>query len=183
MQQQTLSVEADVDVLVKSVPGDLRVAGWERNEIMAKTNGDSLELVTEGAQALISCDEDLILYLPRRSNLNVEKVTGDASLQALRGAVSLGKVVGDLSLNDIETATLVQVAGDAVFRNVGRLQLDTVSGDFAIRGGRGDCLVKMVGGTASVRDVEGAAEFETIGSDLYLRNVRGGVKAMVGADE
>lgn len=182
MQQQTLPVEANADVVIGSVPGDLRVAGWERGEVMAKTDGDSLELVAESGEVRLACDENLILYVPRSANLSVEAVRGDASLQALGGAVRLGQVAGDLSLNDVESASLALVAGDAIFRNVGRLQIETVSGDFALRGGRGDCLVKRVGGDASLRDVEGAVELETIGADLYLRNVRGGVRAEVGAD-
>lgn len=182
MQQQTLHVEANADVVIRSVPGDLRVAGWERNEVMAKTDGDSLELVAEGGEVRVACDENLILYLPRPANLHVDVVRGDASLQALSGAVRLGEVAGDLSLNDVESVSLTLVAGDAVFRNVGRLQIETISGDFALRGGRGDCLVRHVGGNASVRDVEGAAELEAIGADLYLRNVRGGVRATAAAD-
>jgi hypothetical protein len=39
-----------------------------------------------------------------------------------------------------------------------------------------------VGGDASVRDVDGAVNFDTVGSDLYLRNVRGTVVASAGAD-
>ena len=47
MQQQTVSVSSTPNVVIKSIPGDLRVAGWERSEIMVKTDGDTLQISTE----------------------------------------------------------------------------------------------------------------------------------------
>ncbi len=41
MQQQTVPVNPNASVLVHAVQGDLRVAGWERNELMAKTSGST----------------------------------------------------------------------------------------------------------------------------------------------
>ena len=48
MQQQTVPVNPNASVLVHAVHGDLRVAGWERNELMAKTSGSILELALIG---------------------------------------------------------------------------------------------------------------------------------------
>ena len=109
MQQQTITVSPNPNVTVHNVSGDLRVAGWERNELMAKTDGDVLDLVAGSDPITISCDEDLILYLPRGANLQVEQVAGDASLQALHGPVTLGPVSGDLTMNDLGPVTLAQV--------------------------------------------------------------------------
>jgi hypothetical protein len=182
MKQQTISVGPAPEVTVQSVPGDLRVAGWERSEIMAKTDGDALDIRVDADRVLVSCDENLILYLPRQASLHIENVTGDASLQALSGAVDLGPVAGDLSLNNIGAATFETVAGDASLRSVGGLSADQISGDFALRGGRGDCVIDNIGGDASFRDIEGAVTIENVGSDLFLRNARGGVVATTGAD-
>ena len=41
MQQQTVPVNPNASVLVHAVHGDLRVAGWERNELMVKTSGSA----------------------------------------------------------------------------------------------------------------------------------------------
>ena len=46
MQQQTVPVNPNANVLVHAVHGDLRVAGWERNELMVKTDGSRLDLVS-----------------------------------------------------------------------------------------------------------------------------------------
>jgi hypothetical protein len=182
MRQQSLSVSPAPNVVIESIPGDLRVAGWDRSEIMVKTDGDALQISAGTDPIVISCDEDLILYVPRGANVKVEKVAGDAILQALNGPVTLGLVAGDLTMNDLGPVTMGDVAGDASLRNIGALNAETISGDFTLRGGHGICAVDNVGGDGSIRDVDGMLTIESVGSDLYVRNVRGAVTVKAGAD-
>ncbi len=182
MKQQTITVGPAPQVTVQSVPGDLRVAGWERAEIMAKTDGDAINITADGDRISVACDENLILYLPRQASLQIENVAGDACLQALSGAVNLGPVAGDLCLNDIGAAAFETVAGDASLRSVGGITANQVGGDFTLRGGRGDCVIANIGGDASLRDIEGLVTIQNVGSDLFLRNARGGVVVSSGAD-
>jgi hypothetical protein len=182
MQQQTISVNPNAKVVVHNVSGDLRIAGWDRAELMAKTDGDTLDLAADSDPITVACYEDLILYLPRGTNLQVERVSGDASLQALTGPVKLGPVSGDLTMNDLGAVTLETVSGDVSLRNVGALNAETISGDFVLRSGHGVCAIDSVGGDASLRDVDGMITIQNIGSDLYIRNARGAVSATAGAD-
>jgi hypothetical protein len=182
MQQQTITVKPDLKVLVHSVSGDLRVAGWDRSELMAKTDGNTLDLASSADPITISCDGDLILYLPRSADLQVENVAGDASLQALHGPLTLGPVAGDLTVNDLGPVTLGTVDGDVSLRNIGALNAENISGDFVLRGGQGVCAVDSIGGDASLREVDDMVTIQNIGSDLYVRNVRGGVSVTAGAD-
>jgi hypothetical protein len=182
MQQQTIAVSVMPNVVVESIPGDLRVAGWERSEIMVKTDGEELKITSGADPVVISCDEDLILYLPRGANLRVEKVAGDASLQALRGPVTLGSIAGDLTMNDLGPVTLSVVSGDASLRNIGALNAEDISGDFILRGAHGICAIDTVGGDASLRDVDDMVTIQSVGFDLYVRNVHGAVNVTAGAD-
>jgi hypothetical protein len=182
MQQQTLPVGAKPNVIVASVSGDLRVAGWERAEMMVRTDGEELEVTPNADPIGISCDGDLILYLPGDVNLKVDKVDGDASLQALRGPVALGPVSGDLTMNDLGAVTLETVGGDASLRNIGALDAEHVSGDFALRGGHGVCAIETVGGDTSLRDVTGMITIRSVSSDLYVRNAGGAVNVSSGGD-
>jgi hypothetical protein len=182
MQQQTVPVNPNVSILIHAIHGDLRVAGWERNELMAKTSGSLLELVSGTFPVTVSCDEDLILYLPHATSLQVERVSGDASLQALSGPVTLGPVDGDLTVKDLGPVTLGKVSGDASLRNVGALNAETIAGDFSLRGGKGICAVDTVGGDASIRDIDGMVTIENVGSDLYVRNVHAAVDVKAGGD-
>ncbi len=182
MQQQTVPVNPNASVLVHAIHGDLRVAGWERNELMAKTSGSLLELVSGTFPITVSCDEDLILYLPHATSLQVEKVSGDASLQALSGPVTLGPVDGDLTIKDLGPVTLGKVSGDVSLRNVGALNAETIAGDFSLRGGKGICAIDTVGGDASIRDIDEMVTIENVGSDLYVRNVHAAVDVKAGGD-
>lgn len=182
MQQQTIPVEPTTPVRVGTVTGDLRVAGWERSEIMAKTDGDRLNLTVADGEARVACDEDLILYLPRPATLIVEKVAGDASLQAMHGPLRLGPVAGDVALNDVGPVDAETIAGDASLRNVGAMSARAISGDFTLRAGNGPCAIETIGGDASIRDVNGGLSIQNVGSDLYVRNVRGSVNVNAGAD-
>jgi hypothetical protein len=182
MQQQTVPVNPNASVLIQTIHGDLRVAGWERNELMAKTSGSSLELVSGTFPVTVSCDEDLIVYLPHATSLQVERVSGDASLQALSGPVTLGPVDGDLTIKDLGPVTLGKISGDASLRNVGALNAETIAGDFSLRGGKGICAVDTVGGDASIRDIDEMVTIENVGSDLYVRNVHAAVDVKAGGD-
>jgi hypothetical protein len=182
MQQQTVPVSPNAKVFVHDVRGDLRVAGWDRSELMVKTDGSHLDLVSSTDPITISCDEDVILYLPRSVTLQVDKISGDASLQALSGPVTLGPLSGDLTMKDLGPVTLDTVSGDASLRNIGALNAENVSGDFVLRTGHGVCAVEDIGGDASIRDIDGMLTIESVGSDLYVRNIHGGVTAKAGAD-
>jgi hypothetical protein len=182
MKQQTLQADSSSQILVKTVAGDMRVAGWERSEIMAKTTGDNLDFNENGPEYSITCDDDLILYIPCQASLNVDHVSGDASLQALKGEIKLGTLSGDLTLNDVETSAIKHISGDVTLRNVGNVNLEIVNGDLNLHKGRGECSVTTVEGDASLRDVEGNIDLSNVRGDLYLRNVRGSVKAQVSAD-
>ncbi len=184
MQQQTITVDPNPEVVVESVPGDLRVAGWERSEIMAKTDGDHLVLTSQDQRVVITCDENLILYLPHQSNLNIHAIHGDASLQALRGPLAIGSISGDLSMNDLGPVILETVAGDAALRSIGSLSGQLISGDLNMRGVHGDCHLQKINGDASLHNVDGSILLNTVGSDLYLNKVHGSVDVseLIGGD-
>jgi hypothetical protein len=176
MKQQTMPVGPTPSVVVGAIHGDLRLAGWDRSEILAKTDGEKLTLTAQGDQVLISCDESLILYLPRQAKVSLDRVTADATLQALQGPLVMGSVEGDLSVTDLDRVTLEEVSGDASFRNVGILDLQKVAGDLSLRGGRGSCAIEAVNGDASVHGVSGPVTMNTVHSDLTLSKVRGEVE-------
>jgi len=87
MKQATVPVSGPVTIVVENVDGDLQVAGWERAEVSAKTDGDDFDLRAEGSQVLVRGDGDLIVYLPRESGLQVGNVSGDTDIRALAGSV------------------------------------------------------------------------------------------------
>jgi hypothetical protein len=182
VKQQTVTVSSTPNVCIESIPGDLRVAGWDRPEIMVKTDGDEMNIASQVDPIVISCDEDLILYIPRATNLIVKKVAGDAILQAINGAVMIGPIAGDVTINDLGSVSTDVISGDASLRNIGALTAGTVIGDFALRGAHGACSVQKISGDASIRDVDGTLTIADVGSDLYIRKVQGAVNVKADSD-
>ncbi len=165
MRHQTLSTVANPSVTIQSVPGDLRVVGWERQEISARTNDELLELNQDGEHFELTCDGDLILSLPRDASLTVVSAEADVNIRGLRGAISLQTVGGDLALRD-----------------VGPVQIENVSDDLALRGAHGEVEIGRVAGDTSLRDVHGNLQLENAADDLYLRNVQGNLTGTVAGD-
>ncbi|OQX65666.1 MAG: hypothetical protein B5M51_00075 [Anaerolinea sp. 4484_236] len=165
MKQKTLSVGKTPALSIDLVPGDLRITGWDRDEIKAKTNGSALEMTAQDEKVTLSCDGDLILSVPRAAEIKITSVEGDASLRVLGNALKLGKVAGDLAL-----------------RNIGQAEIEKVNGDLVVRHAANGLQVSQIDGDASVRDVGGDVQLKKIGSDLHLRNVEDSVSTQVGAD-
>ncbi len=164
MKQSVLAIKGDVTVQIDDVGGDLQIVGWERQEIVVKTDDDELNLIADGQIIRVHSDGDLILYAPREANFRIMDVGGDADLRLLAGSIELLNIGGDLQM-----------------RNVGPVSLKTVGGDMAVHGCSGDLSTESVGGDASLHSIKGNVKIE-VGADLYLRDAEKNVQASVGAD-
>ena len=165
MLKKTVAVRANFKIVVTSSPGDLRLTGWERDEVSAKTDGDVLDLVLNGETVTISCDDDLILNVPRGASVQVDHAEGDVTVRSLLGGLSFGSMMGDLAL-----------------REVGALAIGSLEGDLSLRVGSGPVSAGQVEGDVSIRDVQGDVSMEMIESDLYVRGVTGNLSAHTQSD-
>lgn len=165
MLKKTLAVHSHFKIILPSVAGDLRLTGWDREDVSAKTDGDTLDLILDGEAVTVSCDDDLILNVPRAASVQVDNVEGDVEVRTLTGALSLGSVQGDLSL-----------------RETGALTVASVEGDLAIRSGAGAVKVGRAESDVSIRDVQGSVNLESVAEDLFARGVTGSFQARVEDD-
>lgn len=165
MLKKTLTVRPDVKVIVPNVDGDLRLTGWDREEISAKSGGDVLDLSFDGERVTVSCDDDLILNIPRSASAQVDNVDGDVDVRTLAGALTIGAVTGDLTL-----------------RESGALTVSTLDGDLAIRSCAGSVSANRVDGDVSIRDVNGSVSLDSVAEDLFARGVMGSIRARVEDD-
>lgn len=165
MNQTTVPVNGPLTVIIESVSGDLQVAGWDRAEVTAKTDGDDAELRVEGDIVYARAQGDLALYLPREASLQTASVGGDADVRAVAGEIRMATIGGDLQM-----------------RAVGPVVLQNVGGDLSVRGCAGGLSAESIGSDALVRDLQGDLKIANVGSDLCLRNLNGSIHAMAGAD-
>lgn len=165
MLKKTLAVRPDVKVIVANVDGDLRLTGWDREEISAKAGGDILDLSFDGEWVTASSDDDLILNIPRSASAQVKNVDGDVEIRMLAGALEIGSVTGDLTL-----------------REVGALTISALDGDLAIRSCAGNVTAARLDGDVSIRDVNGSVSLDSVAEDLFIRGVTGSIHARVEDD-
>lgn len=160
MLKKSLAVRPGFKIVLPSAPGDLRLTGWDREEVYAKTDGDKLDLALNAETVTVSCDDDLILYVPRVASVQVQHAAGDVEVRMIAGAISLDSVMGDLSLRD-----------------VGGVTIGSLEGDLAVRGATGSFNAAQIESDASIRDVRGSLNLDRVAGDLFVRAVTGSVKA------
>jgi hypothetical protein len=182
MLKKTLQVGSAGKVRVTAAPGDLRVTGWEHDEISARTDGDVLDLVLSGEEVTVACDGDLILSVPRRISLDIEAVSGDADVRELPGGVAIREIEGDLALRMVGATAVGTVMGDMEARESGTLTVDNLHADLSVRGGKGDLSVKSVDGDVSLHEMQGNVSLDSVSGDLYVRGVNGNLNVHVEED-
>jgi len=153
-------------IKIESVAGDLRLVGWENDEILLKSDDEQdLSIQQDGEQISITCRDHLSLNVPQDASFHIQSVEGDMSVRNLTGIL------------DVDT-----VKGDAALREVGKVVIGSVESDFSLRGAKGDVLVKSIGGDASLREVDGSLTLDSVSDDLAVRGVGGNLNVNVDED-
>jgi hypothetical protein len=160
-----LAVGPEPQIKIESVEGDLRLAGWDNDEILVKADEDTTSLQQGGDELTISCQDDLAINLPKNSKVHIQTVNGDMSVRGLAGDFEVDVVNGDVAIRD-----------------AGKVTLSAVESDFNLRGAKGDVHVKSVGGDASLREVDGSLAIDSVSDDLAIRGIGGNLKVDVDAD-
>jgi len=160
-----LSVGPQPDIKIELVEGDMRMVGWDNDEILVKADDDVVTLQQNGDEVSVTCQDDLAINVPKNSKVRVMAVNGDMSVRGLTG--------------DFEADI---VNGDVAIRDTGKVTLSAVESDFSLRGAQGDVRVKSVGGDASLREVNGSLTLDSVADDLSIHGVGGDLKVDVEAD-
>ncbi len=170
MKKKTLTM-GQISVLeIMDIPGDLRVRGWEHNEVQAKTSGDILELIAKDEKISLKCDDDLILSLPKNAKLKIANIADDASFRNV-GQVEIDNIGGDLSLRYATSLTLKSVGDDASIRNVaGAVSIDQIGDDLYLRDVEGNINASV--GDDAILYISPQKDTQhkiTAGDDILLR--------------
>jgi len=160
-----ISVGSQPVIRLETVEGDLRLVGWDNDEILVRSDDEAIMLQQNGDEVNINCQDDLALNVPKNSQVHVLTVNGDVSVRGL---------IGDFEADLLN--------GDVAIRDVGKIILGTVESDFSLRGANGDVRVKSVGGDASLREVTGSLTLDSVSDDLAIHGVGGNLKVDVDAD-
>jgi hypothetical protein len=179
MIQQELDVQGVSRVEV-AAEGDIAVAAWEREALSVMASGEGAESVrVERVDEVVRVHaaDDVRLLVPRRVQVRLVRVNGDARVSGLQGGLETQQVSGDLRvhdmLSDVHTA---QIAGDLKAERVlGSVRSTTVAGDLQAHELKGDLVADDVAGDLHVRRVAGSISVHSVAGDAVASEVGGTV--------
>ena len=153
------------EITLVSVGGDLRLTGWELNQIQAETGIPEDLSVAQGAQGVqLTCRSDMTVNIPYQSSVTIQNVRGDVKAKALSGMLDIQAINGSLILRQTGAVSVARVNGDVDAKRVG-----------------GTLKLGAVSGSVNVRSLSGEMEAEVRG-DLDVNQAHRSIRARAGGD-
>jgi len=186
-EEVDLAEAAAPDGLVKivNVRGDIRIEGWDREEITVKGELDDLaeELIftVNGRKALIEVKmprrnvnwgdgSDLEIRLPFHSRVDFEGVSSEVSVIDVQGGLRVKSVSGDIDADQIGDRMLISSVS-------GRIKLEECKGTLRASTVSGDLSVDAHTGAVDLESVSGEIDLKTAANDkLHVRSVSGEIE-------
>ena len=159
----TVVFDAHGTVSVTCQGGAVIVIGSDRNEIKvrARTESGGIRFTSTGTRATLEpsqgrgcSDGHFEITVPVGTHVSATSWSGSVSVRGVHG--------------DVETRTQ---SADIELRDIGRLELETMSGDVTVQTVKGDATIHTISGDVSVNGVQGNLEVETVSGDLGLRDI------------
>lgn len=159
----TVAFDARGTVTVVCQQGAVIVVGSDRNEIRvrARTENGAIRFTSNGLRATLepasgrNCNDGRFeITVPAGSRVGARSWSGSVSARALRGDLEIRSHSADIDLRD-----------------VGRVDVESLSGDVTIQGVTGEAVVHTVSGDVELGAARGDVEVETVSGDIDLRDV------------
>jgi len=146
---ESLSVEPDAVVEIHNTRGEIRVTGWDKDEISVQGELDDLAtgltFELDGKVALIRVEmptrninwgdgSDLDIKIPVNGRIDFDGVSTDLYLNNIMGGIAVHSVSGEIVANGIDRRIQINaVSGDIEIQDAGgKAKITTVSGDMEL---------------------------------------------------
>lgn len=165
MEIKTIELQEPAKISV-SVDGNLYLRSWEKSEIQVQGSDlDKISLVNLSNEIEILHEDDLLISLPSESRLNLLKVGGNAYLSGELEWVEIGKIDGNLTLQNVKNVKAGQIGGNC--------KIDGLSSGFSI---------DSIGGNLKGIYISEAFVCEHVGGNVSLFAVKGATKISAGGN-
>jgi DUF4097 and DUF4098 domain-containing protein YvlB len=208
-QSQSFTVKKGDTLEVAISMGDIRIIGWDKNQItlialgvdedfggfMANQSGDVVEVRTRGdlvrleisAPLQINMDlrtsaGDIDLRGPFNGQLQGSTSGGDVKMGSISGKVYMRTSGGDILVTSIDgDGTLKTSGGDINLEKCsGDLDIGTAGGEITVGSTGKSVKASTGGGSINIGDVGGSATITTGGGDIIIKKVVGGADLTTG---
>jgi DUF4097 and DUF4098 domain-containing protein YvlB len=159
----TVAFDARGTISVNCPQGAVIVTGSDRNEIRvrARTENGAIRFTSNGMRATLEpasgrgCnDGHFEVIVPVGARVTARSWSGSVSVKGVHG--------------DVDTHTQ---SADVDLRDIGRLDLESLSGDVRIQGVNGEAMINTVSGDIELTNARGDVEIETVSGDIDMRDV------------
>jgi hypothetical protein len=166
MAQHKIDANTASDVSIENAIGNLQIKGWDRSEILFKTNADDTPGPEQKNGSIqILCKGDCILRVPHDINLRIGSVQGNTQIKLVEGSLHIDRIQGSLALRNVGSTQATVIQGDLLARQVvGDLHIDQVVGNCVVRDVEGDCTIDQVHGNLELRDAENNIDINASGN-------------------
>lgn len=167
MKQTTIPMKENARLIVKA--GDeIMIEGSDQPVLVAIVeDGDTFRMKDEGGAIYVRTDSDAKLTIPRNTALTIEHTGGDADIMALSGNLTIQKIGGDLTFQNVNNISVDSVGGDCFFKEAsGLVDIHRIGGN--LDGFKAHKVKALsVGGDIELSDITGAVELKA-GGDVHL---------------
>ena len=167
---ETMKVRGDISVEVEHQSGDIKIKGWDRDEI--RVQGE----LNERAEKLIFKEHKgrvlIKVVTPKRKNWNSSSDGDDLDIRVpINSFVRYSGVNADADISDLKKGLQAKTVNGKVDARdiIGRIALESVNGDIDARDLNGDISLETVNGR--IRDRMSS------GSELFLGSVNGDIES------
>ena len=189
------SVSASGHVTIENMRGEVKIYGWDKNEMTVKgeldekatgytftSDNDYTQFIVKMPKRMgkrgwkNSEGSDLTIYLPTGSDVKFETVNGNVLIHKVAGGARVHSVNGNVEAADLKKwAKLETVNGNIEATNLeGKMKLATVNGRVKDKDSKGKVSYSTVNGT--IEAVSKATE-------VYVENVNGEIDLSLGITE
>jgi len=179
---RTISAKQTVTVSVCVLSGSIKVTGWDRSEVAARSDGAQIEFRSvRGQQASSPAEKIQVVVIDDGDVLRTTsscQASSDVDLSVPHGAtVQVQTRDGEVNISGVATAYAGTQNGDIYLAGISRVvEVGTVGGNVTLKESTGRIDLNSIGGNVlvrNVRPVEAADAFQitTVSGDLELQQV------------
>jgi len=170
----------DADVQIELIAGEVRVVGWDRNEVRVQgtvndkwerveISGDADDITIEvklpdGSHKNVDLEADLEISVPAGVELTFESISAPLSVDGLTASVNVESISGRIEIQgDLEELSIEAISGKIDIeggRSLDSVDVETVSGTVEWRGdlnSSGDYSFSTISGSITLRIPAGAS--------------------------
>ena len=182
MEIKTIELQEPAKISV-SVAGNLYLRSWEKSELRVQGSDlDEISLVNLSNEIEISYEGDLLVSLPSKSRLNLLKVGGNAYLLGKLEWVEIGKIDGNLTLQNVKNIKAGQIGGNCKIDGLASgFSADSIDGNLKGIHISEVFTCEHVGGNVSLFAVKGATTIDAGGNmKVHLDELGGDIQLRAG---